>query len=355
MGQRRAAVALVVLTFIAAGCTGGGGKGTSDGVVDQETETTGPTGPQTYTVSMGAPSPDGQHVLVAATFPVKVEVRPGDTVLFENRSTEGPHTVTFGASPLDPDPLPVMTRSGVPNPVVFGPCYSDPAPTADAEACPSPPPATPPAFDGVGYWNSGVIPAFSGSGAPAAVAMKIADDAPVDSFSYSCMLHRYMSGQIEVVEADVDREMPSEVAASIERLRSAALNAAGRLTEPAVPTVGASVVAGWGDKVSAVNRFAPAVTRIKAGETVTWKALSPFEPHTVTFESPFRSPDDAGVFTAGGAKDGSRYSGGFSHSGFIGPEPFGTDSFSLTFTKRGSYPYVCALHPGMAGQVDVVD
>ena len=38
----------------------------------------------------------------------------------------------------------------------------------------------------------------------------------------------------------------------------------------------------------------------------------------------------------------------------FGPTPaFPTDSFSLTFTKAGRYPYLCLLHPGMAGTVEV--
>ena len=38
----------------------------------------------------------------------------------------------------------------------------------------------------------------------------------------------------------------------------------------------------------------------------------------------------------------------------IGPVPaLPTDSFSLTFTKAGKYPYLCLLHPGMAGTVEV--
>jgi len=38
----------------------------------------------------------------------------------------------------------------------------------------------------------------------------------------------------------------------------------------------------------------------------------------------------------------------------IGPKPFlPVNDFSLTFTKAGKYPYLCLLHPGMAGTVEV--
>jgi len=94
---------------------------------------------------------------------------------------------------------------------------------------------------------------------------------------------------------------------------------------------------------------------VKVGQSVTWKVGSPEEPHTVTFESPFKTPEDPGVLTPGGARSGARYSGGFAHSGLIGAKPFATDTFSLVFTKPGTYAYGCALHPGMGGQVVVTN
>jgi plastocyanin len=344
---------MVALTLIATACTGGGGKDSSGGVVEEEQEAVGPTGPQTYTVSMDAPSPEGQKVMVAAAFPVKVKVRPGDTVVFENRSTEGPHTVTMGASPLDPEPIPLMTKAGAPNPAIFGPCFSETAPGAGSEACPSPVPATTPPFAGAGYWNSGVLPPYSGTGAPPTFTMQIADTIAADTYTYSCYLHRYMSGQLEVVEQDIDRDKPADVAETIERHRALALKMAGQFKEPVSANAATTVAAGWGDKVSAINRFSPAVTKVKVGEKVMWTASSEFEPHTITFESPFKSPEEPGVFTPAGVKSGARYTGGFAHSGLIGPKPFAADSFSLVFGKPGTYSYVCVLHPGMAGQVEV--
>jgi plastocyanin len=141
------------------------------------------------------------------------------------------------------------------------------------------------------------------------------------------------------------------VATRAKRQASVALQAAAAMAEPAPPAGDPAVTAGWGNYVTAVNRFSPAVLNIKAGQTVTWKGASLAEPHTVTFDSPFKTPEDAGVFTPGGARAGARYSGGFAHSGLIGAKPFPAETFSLVFTKPGTYPYVCVLHPGMAGQV----
>ncbi|MER3486217.1 MAG: hypothetical protein C4345_09830 [Chloroflexota bacterium] len=44
------------------------------------------------------------------------------------------------------------------------------------------------------------------------------------------------------------------------------------------------------------------------------------------------------------------------HSGVIGADlPFGT-TFSVTFTKPGTYPYMCVLHDelGMVGTIVIV-
>jgi plastocyanin len=337
---------LAVLGLMATACTGGDGKGTSEGVVDKETETTAPTGPQTYTVSMDAPSPDGQHVSTAAFFPTRVKVRPGDTVILENRSTDAPHTVSFGLPAFDPQGPQVVTKAGVPNPVVFGPCYTPDQPGPDAETCPVPPPASPPAYGGSGFWNSGVI-------APGqSVSMTFAPEIEPNVYTYSCLLHRFMSSALEVVGSDADRETPAEVTAEVDHHRTSVVAANERIAEPAAAE--GVVTAGWGNTLAAINRFSPAAVRIKAGQTVTWQTASPFEPHTVTFESPFKTPEDNGALTPGGVKSGARYAGGFAHSGIFGPEPFFPKGpFSLTFTKPGTYSYVCVLHPGMAGQVEV--
>jgi plastocyanin len=56
---------------------------------------------------------------------------------------------------------------------------------------------------------------------------------------------------------------------------------------------------------------------------------------------------------AANVKSGVSYDGtGFIHSGFITPDP--TSSFTIKFTKAGSYQFICMIHPGMAGTVTVI-
>jgi amicyanin len=88
-------------------------------------------------------------------------------------------------------------------------------------------------------------------------------------------------------------------------------------TEPAAPVAG-----------NAVNidnfAFAPATLTVPVGSTVTWTNHDE-EPHTVV------------------ANDGS----------FRSPGLDGKATFSFTFTKAGTYDYICSIHPFMHGTVVV--
>ena len=97
-------------------------------------------------------------------------------------------------------------------------------------------------------------------------------------------------------------------------------------------------------------RFYPSTITVDAGDTVTWTYPSA-EPHTVTFlgaSGTLPSPADPNnPKRAGGSTyDGSTYtSSGFIAMGY---------SYSLTFTKPGTYTYYCLIHqPEMAGTVVV--
>ena len=98
---------------------------------------------------------------------------------------------------------------------------------------------------------------------------------------------------------------------------------------------------------------------IHAGDTVdwTWNAM---EIHTVTFGA-LPGPlfiVDPGVSIAPGAGiaavgNGASYTGGFASSGVFGVNA-SSNTFSLTFPTEGTYTYVCLLHEGMNGTVNVV-
>jgi len=88
-------------------------------------------------------------------------------------------------------------------------------------------------------------------------------------------------------------------------------------TGPAAPVAG--------NAVTIENfKFDPATLTVPAGSTVTWTNKDE-EPHTVA------------------AKDGSFHSSSLDTKG----------TYSFTFTKPGSYDYICSIHPFMTGTVVV--
>jgi plastocyanin len=349
----RRLVILSAVALISAGC------GSDDSKEAAATTTTGSpavTGPQSYTVVVDGPSTLGAENLVyGAFFPKTLAARPGDTVVFDNKSSNDIHTVSFGVK-SDRSDQPPSTLKGQANPAVFGPCSTTEAARPDM-TCP-PPVSGAPEFTGKGYWNSGIIlpvplPAAAG---PKSVTLKLAADIPPGPYTLTCLLHPFMEGTLQVVAADDQRLSPAQVTSAADKeLGEAKAQATGIPVPAQAPAAnGAAVAAGWGDKLVAVNRFEPATVSIKTGQTVSWKTVSAWMPHTVSFQAPFQSPAEPNAFLPTGTKSGGRFAGGVSHSGIFGPPPEGTfDTFSLTFTKAGRYPYTCLLHPGMAGTVQV--
>jgi plastocyanin len=341
---------IAVVVLLAGAC----GKDKSDDAAksgSQTTVTTAAKGPLTFKVAVDGATPEGKNIQLAAYFPGGLKVHPGDTVLFENKSSQAPHTVSFGInSDRSNSPAP-LTKAAAFNPAVFGPCVSPAAPSRDLVACPEPPAAQLPPYAGTGYWNSGVLAPAAAPAGTKQVAVKFAESTPTGTYNYACILHAFMGGSVTVVSPEETRDNPDDVATSAAKSAADAATAAAAIPDPAAPGAG-QVVSGWGSQVAAVNRFLPSTVEIKAGETVTWKATSQFEPHTVTFEPPFTNPEDPRVPPPSGAKAGGSYTAGFTNSGIFGPKPpFPSDSFSLRFPKAGEYNYVCALHPGMKGTV----
>ena len=91
------------------------------------------------------------------------------------------------------------------------------------------------------------------------------------------------------------------------------------------PAVAAAPAAPAGSEIKIDNfSFVPAVVKVAVGTTVTWVNHDDI-PHTaVSTEKVFKSK----VLDT-------------------------DDKYSFTFTKAGTYPYFCSLHPKMTGQVVV--
>ena len=112
------------------------------------------------------------------------------------------------------------------------------------------------------------------------------------------------------------------------------------------------VYMGAADMRVQVNRFIPGNVVVKVGESVTFDmAKNTFPiPHTVTF-----GPPPANPFAPAG--DPTNFQGGALSSGVLLPAGFGPgpSTFTVKFTKAGTYSYVCLIPAGMGmvGQVVV--
>ena len=313
----------------------------------------GPSGAQTYSVGVDAASPAGKNFQYSAFFPSTLKASPGDTIVFKNRSVQAPHTVSFGIDERRSNQPPVVLPTGGENAVVLEPCYTQDPPTNKLVECPS---KKLPSFDGKGYWNSGFLlpaPAPAQAG-PKEVTLKLADDITPGQYRYLCILHGPMVGVLNVLEEEGDRDEKDVVVETAdEQLKSVRADA----NDIEDPDVGAGkVAAGWGNDVTAVNRFGPQTIEVKAGQSVSWEAFSAYEPHTVSFGTQYRAGgEDPEQFAPQGLKSGSAYTKGDANSGIFGAKggPFPPGPFTLTFPNPGEYAYVCVLHPGMQGLVRV--
>ena len=238
-------------------------------------------------------------------------------------------------------------------------------------------------------YNSGFIPA-EGEGANF-FSLPIAEDAEPGTYHYYCNYHwTSMSGTVEVVpkgedipsQQDLNREARKEIEEDAkvarERVEEARSAKGGKVGDLTLPLAGREADE---DFAVIINEFLPREVKTKVGEKVTWT----FDgiDHTVSFNVPkyfpvFNVKDDGEVewnphawkpikwdvppppdlpregpddnpaprTVDVGEWDGS---GGFHSSGALSPG----DTFSLTFTKPGTYPFACVLHPQMVGTVSV--
>jgi plastocyanin len=248
-----------------------------------------------------------------------------------------------------------------------------------------------PEFDGTqGLYNSGFI-APDGDSANTFV-LPIAEDAELGTYTYYCNYHwMSMSGRVKVVAAD--EEIPSQEVVNRQARKEIEEDAKIAL-EKLEEAEGAEVVESSSGKLRLplagreaddeyaviINEFLPSKIEARRNEPVTWT----FDgiAHTVSFNVPkyfpvFEVEDDGEVVwnpqsyepvgwdvppppqresDDEGEREPRRVdvgkwdgSGGFHSSGAFDPG----ETFTVTFTKTGTYAYACVLHPQMVGTVTV--
>jgi plastocyanin len=134
--------------------------------------------------------------------------------------------------------------------------------------------------------------------------------------------------------------------------------------------IGEVIETGGGHQTRSVMRFLHSETVIHVGETVEWTNHDSVTPHTITFgvvPQDFFDPSANVTADADGARHATISSTSDNvHSGFIvsAPQerlglaqaPLAVTRFRVTFTKLGTYPFICVLHGnlGMKGRIIVL-
>ncbi len=296
--------------------------------------------PQTFVVQAGALGPAGVEVLAFA--PASLQIHQGDTVTWSINSF---HNIHFEQQPVD---------------LVIAP------PDASGQPQPQINPAI--AFRTIDTGSD-----YTGGDATSGLPLQPSDaifslimNLPPGTYSYFCDVHPGMVGVITVVANDTAVPSPAddELQGSMEFASTiGAAQAAAAQLEVQTSTPG-QVQAGNGDTGRAtVNQFFPFVTTVKAGDSVTFTIPdSSVEGHTVSWP-PTRNQDVAPIPSQAGppvlalgptiapmtpsgtaVKPGDAFSSGLLLPG---------QSFTLSFTDPGVYPFVCNIHPGMGGVIVV--
>jgi plastocyanin len=407
--MRRVLVLAMVSVLVAAGCGGDDEKKTA------ATSTTAPSAAtERVTVVMDGRASNYNGVFTAY-FPAQVSVNPGTTVDFKMPYFNGePHTVTVGtlvdtgvkkiealgpnASFADqeatpelrnlPDVFPHEVGTGPPdfNQSAALPCFLDSgvpplSQTGGAPACPK---REQPEFNGrQSFHNSGAL-----VGDNAQYTLKLSADIAPGTYGVFCVIHRGgMVGRLSVVDKGATVPSAGEVAAKAEmefRALASTLEPAAKSGAVAQAGTTAALAGSMAPGVitALVAQFIPANITVAAGKSVTWQI---FFFHTISFNPPDEAkqlvtpaPDgtlhpNAKAFAPSNSPllppayaafppkatkpyllDAGSFDGtGYKSSGIIGSIPPSIVSYKVTFTKPGSYSYVCLLHPAMGGSVKV--
>jgi plastocyanin len=235
------------------------------------------------------------------------------------------------------------------------------------------------------YYSSGFIP-FEGERGNT-FEMKIADDAKEGTYFYYCNVHGIpMGGKVTVKKgADVESQASMNRRGRAESKRTSEPLLKVYKKEKAGQSEYKLPLAGSGDDSTdsvegIVNEFTPRSIEAKVNEKVTWTFIGN---HTISFNVPPYTPlfvfnkkgdlefneslDKAAGGWPGVPEGHDEYedeapppihldAGEFDGSGKLRSSGVGFntgDTYSVTFTKAGTYPYACLIHPGMIGKVVV--
>ncbi len=394
--------------FVAVALTGGAQAITARTHASRDAPT-----PQVFHVNVDAHNSKANEAFIAY-FPSVIHVHAGDTVVFHWAGNGEPHTVTLGtlvdnavsafskltpAQQNNPPASVIAADAAVPQLLPNGPgdavqsaanpCYVAAGDAPGTAACPK---TTQPSFDGTqSFYNSG----WKNSNANFTV--HLSPGTRPGTYTFMCLLHREgMTGKIVVVPSAESVPTPwQDIAqgrrelAKVENGLAPAVQAL-RLGKPPFPVAvpGKHVVlAGSGSpavQAAGITEFGPHIIHVPVGGSVIWYLIGP---HSITFNSTKKNDDiratapDGSVHLnvpalvpAGGPGEPSkpltggsqqhlkfkvvaetRWNGkGFHSSGVFGnSDPPAIEGYRITFTRAGTYRYICTVHDNMKGTVVV--
>jgi plastocyanin len=272
-------------------------------------------------------------------------------------------------------------------------CFQDSGVPSSKGACPN---TTQPDFTGSqAYYNSGWLDK------DAKFTVRLSKATPAGTYSFICLLHREgMTGKIDVVPSGTSVPSPSDQSATGARqltaveAKLAPAVAALRQGKPPLPVAlpGKTVaLAGSGSpsvEDAEITEFGPKSIKIPVGGSVIWYVIGP---HSITFNSdktnddirttapdgtvhlnpkalaPAGGPGEPQSSSGGGGGSGSQIpkfkvvaSTSWDGSGFLNSGVFVNsmgppliEGYKITFTKAGTYKYLCTVHDDMKGTVVV--
>ncbi|MGZ8437281.1 MAG: cupredoxin domain-containing protein [Candidatus Limnocylindrales bacterium] len=281
-------------------------------------------GPQSFSVDAGAG--DATGVAALKFYPAAITVDAGDMITWKVAGNA--HTISFltaGQTPPAPD---------------------DPAAQAPAGGS---------SFDGSAYTSSGIK--FPAPGQDTyALTFPTAG-----TYAFHCLIHPGMDGTVTVAAAGTAYPQDQAAITAANQAAEAADIATGHALEASFsPTTTTNsdgsktyhLAAGVGSGGISILRYISSTLDVHVGDTVEWTNFDTNgEPHSVSFGP---EPQDPSAMAPSG---GSTYAGsGWVSSGlYVGPPIPAPHSYSLKFTKAGSYKYICVLHDvvGMNGSITV--
>jgi plastocyanin len=205
-------------------------------------------------------------------------------------------------------------------------------------------------YDGSTYTASPVLTVLpQAAGVPFTATSYRLTFTKAGTYTYLCTVHQGMRGTVVVQPAGTAYPHTQVYYDNLARAQRTQIIAQGwQLYGQALEKASShQVIAGIGKDQVDVMRFVRQTDVIHAGQSVTFTNLS-MGPHTVTFGAEIGNP----ALPWG---DPTHFDGSYPlNSGFVGVTV--PASFTVTFTKPGTYSYHCALHDymGMVGTVIVL-